>query len=301
MNKKYFWLFLGIFVFLLCSTVSLAEDKSLTDLVKKIGATGNSELSSLDFFELNILKNSIYSAKGYQYATDREWLYSYFYKPEKEKSLLSVLLRNKWDLRDYSFPAPKKGDQFKIDKDMEKAIANIRVAIYKKIRSYKSLSEVDKEIDTEISFYNVTDNRFIFGRAIGGVGDTNVNRFGESIRREVHGYKCVINIIDKNANFDACELLGVYLGSVVLLKNIIEAQNGKIFGGVTGWEISQLVGVTSNDTEYDPNNLPQNVRSKLQMLDNIIQKMTQSGIGDLPVELKDNSENISLAAYFEGC
>jgi hypothetical protein len=303
MNKRYFLLIVVVIAFLSCSVISFVErahaleEDGLAKLVKKIGATNNSELLALSFFELNILKNSIYSAKGYQYAGDRGWLDDYFYNPfhaqrdvkDDDKS------KTKWDLSEYSFPEPQKDVVFQIDKDMEKAITNVRVALFKKVKSYKSLTDVDIEIKHEIASYQQEKNQFIFGRKI-----SYISEFGDSIRREAHGYKCLMNLIDSDQSFDACELLGIYVGSVVLFKNILEAKNGKIFSGVSGWEISQIVGVTPQDTQYDPQKLPQKVKQKIQVLNSIIQKMTRSGIGDVPKDLKDSTENLSIQ-YYEGC
>ena len=53
----------------------------------------------------------------------------------------------------FLFPNQVKEEKFQIDKDMEKAIANIRVAILKKINSFETLTLIDQKINQETNFY----------------------------------------------------------------------------------------------------------------------------------------------------
>lgn len=277
----------------LFASVAWSQNKSPLDLIPQIAEANNQDLSKLTFFEINILKNAIYSAKGYKYADDRQWLYEYFYRP---RSKTTVPGSGPWDLSGYSFPDPASGVEFKFDPTMEKAIANIRVALYRKISSYPSVKEVDQAIDRDYNQHFQKGYFIILGRKI--IRPTQ--EYKESIRREAHGYFNIAQLSQSDEAFDASELLGVYVGSVVLLKNIIEAKHGKIFDGITAWEITQRIGVTPQDQQYDEAKLPPEVKAKLQILDSVIKKISQSAIGDLPEQFKKGA--ITVDAYYEeGC
>ena len=274
--KKILLLFVSLCLLIIPTSCSTPEMK----LVNKIADAENQELSQLTFFEINILKNAIFSLSGYRYAGDRPWLYEYFYNYKGEEKSSA-----EWDMSMYSFPHPDTVQEFKIDKKMKRAIANVRVALYNKIRSYKDINAIDRALENEYKNHGGK----IFGRSIKTFKD-----FSESLQREIHGYNRIVSIIDNDSNFDACELLGVYMGSVVLLKNIIEAKNGKTFRSTLGWEISQLVGITPKQEQYDRNKLPDIVKSKLLILDTVIKKMKYSGMGDLPKEFKKDKMSIPV-------
>jgi hypothetical protein len=273
-----------------------AQSSDLDSLVQSIASATTQDLSSLSFFELNILKNAIFSSKGFKYAKDRIWLFSYFYG---KKSKMEKHLPARWDLGKYDFPKPIKGDQFATDSVMEKAIANVRVALYKKIRGFQNVQNADSALDREYQAHctikEFANGLEIFGRKIGGG-----LQFKESIKREIHGYRCILSIIDENRGFDACELLGVYVGSVAMLKSVIQAQNGKSFDGTLGWEISQLAGVTPKSEKYDESKLPDSVKSKIKLLDAVMQKIANSEIGDVPEQFR-NRGNLADINYIEGC
>ena len=269
-------------------------------LVKKIANTPNAELASLTFFELNILKNAVFSLQGYKYAEDRKWLYSYFYRYHG-----TIKEGSKWNLN-LEYPTPESVE-FKFDKNMKKAVANVRIAMFKKIRDIGDINQIDNLIDKEYKNHNgsIFDRTIIYGP-----------EFKESIRREVHGYNRIINIIDTKSNFDPSELMGVYIGSLVLLKQVIEAQNGKIHGGVLGWEISQLTNITPGTDEYDFTNLPATEKEKIKTIDKVIDMVKNSGIGDIPEVLRSkeikmseeempdeyfDSENYAESAYGAAC
>jgi len=271
-----------------------------TSLVKKISNTPNAELVSMTFFELNILKNSVFSLQGYKYADDRKWLYSYFYTNKD-----TTKTNEKWDLN-LKYPEPESVE-FKFDDDMKKAVANVRIAMFNKIRSIGDINQIDELIDKE---YN-KHNGYIFGRKI-----KYESEFKESIRREVHGYNRIITIIDTRSSFDASELMGVYIGSLVLLKQVIEAQNGKVQGGILGWEISQLTEITPSSNEYNVTKLPTAEKEKIMTINKVIEMVKNSGIGDIPDELKNKKiemneeelpdeyydpENYAESAYGAAC
>jgi hypothetical protein len=269
---------------------------SLDSLIQSIAAADNQQLSKLTFLELNILKNAIFSAKGFKYADDRTWLNEYFYGinikidslkfQNQSKSDSLVLLEQSIGV--WNLPV------------MEKAIANVRVALFKKIKSFNNSSSIDATISNDFGRHHFIATRkvglIIMGRVILHYG----GEYSSSLCREAQGYRCLLDIIETKRDFDACELLGVYVGSVVMLKNIIEAQNGKIFDGTMGWEISQLAGITPRNEHYDENNLDIKVKLKLILLDTIIKKMTNSGIGDVPAQFKNEGINVDLY-YEEGC
>lgn len=275
---------------------AIGQAETLDDLIQRIASANNQELSKLTFFELNILKNAIYSSRGFKYADDRPWLYEYFYSDKSKIKQPKAI--NQWHLSQYDFPKPDPRIEFKIDQQMEKAVTNIRVAIYKKIKSFKDINQIDQEVNGELKKFVYSDDEGREGvRILGRSFEIYAFEFKESIRREVHGYNCILNIINDPSQFDPAELLGVYVGSIALLKNIIEAQNGKIFDGIMGWEISQLTGVTPKNEKYDENKLPVEIKNKLKLLDDTIKKMTQSDIGDIPEQFK-NSVRVD---YLEGC
>lgn len=294
------------FLVLLCLVALSGQGRaaSLDSLVQSIATADNQQLSKMTFFELNILKNAIYSAKGFKYADDRQWLNEYFYG---NNSKLETNSSELWDLSKYDFPSPVSGAQFKTNPVMEKAIANIRVALFKKIKLLDNASTINLTITNNygnhyIKYTQLPNGKWtgqylrIFGRKI----KIHVGNYRESLSREAQGYRCLLDIIETKRDFDACELLGVYVGSVVMLKNIIEAQNGKIFDGIMGWEISQLAGITPSNAQYDENKLDEKTKMKLKVLETIIKKMTSSGIGDVPAQFKNQGITVDLY-YEEGC
>jgi hypothetical protein len=120
----------------------------------------------------------------------------------------------------------------------------------------------------------------------------------ESILRDVHGYAQLLKMIaNAEKDFDAMELLGLYAGDIIFLRNVIEAKYGKPIAGVLGWEISQLIGVTEKKQNYNPKDLPMKTQVKLQVLDDIVQKIMQSDLNDVPKELKNQPIDLNFDPY----
>lgn len=304
-----------------------AEKKNPKELVLRIKGASIDELQKLSFFELNILKNAVYASKGYEFAEDRPWLRQIFCveakrevkkaaekrkkaeeatndKKElpaatsaeaelnrlkqgtKKSDLVNLRKDAKFDLEAYAFPGLcREGGQ--IDEDQIQAVANIRVAIFKKIESLKSVQEIDKTLDNE--FLKMPWD----GVSLWVLGKTIPYKIiympsaHLSLRRELHGYNRMLQLIKNVEDFDPMELLGLYLSDVMFLRNVIEAKYGKEYPGVLGWEISQISGIAIKKKDYDPKQLPIQIQVKLQMLDEITQKILKSGINDVPASLRN--------------
>jgi len=317
--------------FLMASTPAFSEQrtpmvavrKEPAALVKKIRDASVAELQKLSFVELNLLKNAVYAAKGYKFADDRQWLNLMFcHENEAEaeaerqstvsvnssllpKSMMKQADDSKvWNLGLYEFPPCKEGDA--IDEDQMKAVANVRVAMFKKIEVLKTIDKVDEGLKKEnIDLQSCLKRSVVMGRKSftyeepnldGGPDLITIESYGhgwyESILRETHGYNRMLQLMKKGGNFDAMELLGLYVGDIRFLRDVIEARHGKPFQGVLGWEISQIIGVTETRADYDPKQLPLPVQVKLQLLDEIMQKILNSDLNDIPPSLKGKSIDV---------
>ena len=324
--------------FLMVSSQAFPEQRTPTvnvkkepaALVKKIRDASVAELQKLSFVELNLLKNAVYAAKGYKFAEDRQWLNLMFCHQDLEQdaadrkltvSVNSSLLpksmmkqaddSHAWDLGLYEFPPCKEGDA--IDEDQMKAAANIRVAMFKKIEALRSMEKVDEVLKKEnVELQSSLGNSVVMGRKSftyeepsldGGPDLITIENYSlawyESILREIHGYNRMLQLMKKVDNFDAMELLGIYVGDIRFLSNVIEANHGKPFQGVLGWEISQIVGVTNTRADYDRKQLPISVQVKLQLLDEIMQKIINSDLNDIPESLKGKSIDV-IQTYDSG-
>ena len=206
-------------------------------------------------------------------------------KQDAKHSNFDVIRKEtKWDLEAYAFPGIcKEGGQ--LEEEHKQAIANIRVAMYKKIESLKSVEEIDKALDNE--FLKMPWNGaslWVLGKTI--PYNTYMPSGHLSLRRELHGYNRMLQLIRNVEEFDPMELLGLYLSDVMFLQKAIEVKYGKEYIGVLGWEISQITGITAKKKDYDPKTLPIQIQVKLQILDEITQKIIRSGINDIPASLR---------------
>ena len=294
-------------VVLLCligsSPLVFAQDtqkKNPRELVLRIKSTSVDELKKRSFLELNFLKNAVYASKGYRFADDRLWLNEFFcgrtYTAKRStvaaasaaiSSWISKLKKEtSWDLDGFAFPPCKEGGA--IDPDQMKALANIRVALFKKIESFGNIRAVDAALDAEFEKMPKEGNYFwVLGKPVSHDALSGPGR--ESIRRDVHGYNRMLYVIKNVQAFDAMELLGLYAGDMIFLRQAIEAKYGKQFSGVLGWEISQTIGVVESKKEYDPRKLPVEIQAKIQMLDAIIQNILRSDLDNIPAALKNKS------------
>ncbi|MHB8845156.1 MAG: hypothetical protein ACYC7L_10470 [Nitrospirota bacterium] len=275
-----------------------SQKKDPKELVIRIKNTSVEDLKKLSFLELNILKNAVYAAKGYKFADDRPWLNQIFceqrYRKVKKSGLAAgraaleswaSKLRGQaaWDLDAYEFPACK--DAGVLDADQMRALANIRMALFKKIDSLGSIRAIDSTLDNEITgLQKQGDFVWILGKAVPMC--TAEYCMQDNTRRELHGYNRLLQLVKNVENFDAMELLGLYTGDILFIRSILEAKYGKPHEGVLSWEISQLVGVTERKAGYDPKKLPVNVQVLLQMLDDVVQKIVQSDLNDVPASFK---------------
>jgi hypothetical protein len=294
----------------------LAAKRDPMELVRKIRDARVADLQKLSFFELNILKNAVFAAKGYKFAEDRQWLNTIFCNSYTEQTTVSAnsalvpkrMMRQvedtNWNLGTYNFPGCFEGEA--IDEDQMKAVANVRIALFKKIEKLGSMQNIDAAIaDEYMKLKPSLESLVIMGRRTHSVEDTSEysddgepheftindfsDRWRESILREVHGYNRMQQIIKSGGNFDAMELLGLYVGDIRFLSDMIEAQNGKQFQGVLGWEISQILGITETKADYDRSKLPVPVQVKLQLLEEIMQKIINSDLNDIPDSLQNKS------------
>lgn len=307
------------FVCMIASTPLVFAEASRTkdprQLVIRLKNASLEDLKKLSFIELNTLKNAVYASKGYRFADDRPWLQELFCPEVKEARLASYRFGNdeedgegesaphqpdgkelewlasmrvqaKWNLNEYAFPGCREGSQ--LDEDQKKALANIRIANFKKIAIINNMNEIDHAyLDREMSTKMYQHMHIsILGKPL--ALSLYQGRARESILRDVHGYAQLWNMISNvDKDFDAMELLGLYAGDIIFLRNIIEAKYGKPTSGVVGWEISQLIGIPEIKQNYDPKKLPIKIQLKLQVLDDVVLKIMNSDLNDVPKELKD--------------
>jgi hypothetical protein len=301
---------------------SAGQKKDPGILVIRLKNASLEDLKKLSFLELNALKNAVYASKGYKFADDRPWLQELFcpeitaarieaYQNEGSDEdspaprvpdanelawYASMRGQTRWNLDEYAFPGCRDGGQ--LDDDQKKALANIRVATFKKIAGLNDINKVDHVfLDREMTgkvYQKVTI--LIMGRPVELSLYQGIAR--ESILRDVHGYAQLLKMIaNVEKDFDAMELLGLYAGDIIFLRNIIETKYGKSTSGVLEWEISQLIGVTEKKQNYDPKDLPVKIQVKLQVLDDIVRKIMQSDLNDVPKELKNQPIDLNFDPY----
>ncbi len=276
-----------------------AQKKDPRELVGRIKNASVEELKKLSFLELNFLKNAVYASKGYKFADDRQWLNEFFcgrtYKAKKGTvaavrsaitSWISQLKKEtSWDLDIFAFPPCAEGGT--LDSDQMKALANIRVALFKKVESFGNINAIDAALDAEFEKVPKKSNyAWILGKPMSS-GVFWLSK--QSMRRDIHGYNRMLYLIKNPQSFDAMELLGLYMGDLIFLRQTIEARHGKPFSGVLGWEISQMIGVGESKNDYHPRKLPIELQVKLQVIDDIIQKILRSDLDNIPAALKNKS------------
>ena len=285
-------------IFAQSATSQVAQKKDPRELVVRLKNASVEDIKKLSFFELNLLKNAVYASKGYKFADDRPWLNQIFcekkYRKVQRRGVAAgraalndwiTKLRGQalWDLDAYEFTACKEGDA--LDADQMRALANIRVALFKKIASLGTVKEIDDTLNTEINgLQKQGEFAWIMGKAVPLCA---VNYcLQDSTRRELHGYNRLLQLIKNVERFDAMELLGLYTGDILFIRSVIEAKYGKPHDGILSWEISQLIGVTERKVNYDLKQLPVNIQAILQMLDDVTQKILRSDLNDAPASLK---------------
>lgn len=305
-----------------------AKMRAPRDLVALLESASIEELQKLSYTELNILKNAVFASRGYVFADDRPWLNLFFCGNayfSRHKRLFQKLVRfaaveinqftgdayegflrdqvgeafrtSTWDLREYAFPPCK--DSGPLDEHQQKAIANLHVAVLKKIESSGSTEAIDSALMRDMSgrkcgYYS----SIILGKVL---RSEVLDAFEISLRRDLHGYYRLMKLIKHVKDFDSMELLGLYAGDIIFLKNMLEAQQGKPFSGVLGWEISQIIGVTEKRPDYDPQQLPQAIQEKLKSLDDIVGKIMRSDLNDIPASLKSRPIEFINPYDLEGC
>lgn len=125
------------------------------------------------------------------------------------------------------------------------------------------------------------------------------------MRRDIHGFYRLIKLIDNFEDFDSMELLGLFAGDIIFLRNVIEAKYGKPFDyeDVLGWEISQMIGVTEKKKFYTTADLPLAVRDRIKLLDAVVNKIMRSDLNDIPASLRSRPVEFKYndPYDFEGC
>jgi len=250
-----------------------------TELVALLKDTPVAELQKRSFVELNVLKNTVFAASGYRFAEDRPWLRLAFCTPET--ALLVARDDPALRLSRYRFPACQEGGA--LNEAQRKALANLRVATFKRIAGFATASALDRAVSEDFRGLGALRYALLDGRKI--PADVAV-AWERSLKRDMAGYQRLRQLADRPGGFDAMELLGLYAGDVLFLRAMIEARHGKPLTGTLAWEVQQLLGVIEARSDYDPARLPIEVQTTLQILDDVIQKIQRSEINDLPARLK---------------
>ncbi len=286
------------------------------------------ELQKLTFVELSVLKNAVFASRGYVFADDRPWLNlfycgnAYFAKKryvfqqfvqfpvsdinqfagDASEGFLQqqngeAFRTTKWDLRGYAFPSCREGGP--LDEDQKKAIANLHVALLKKIEVLNGPEAIDKVLRQDVAgrkggYYSSV----ILGKTL---RSEILDAFEVSLRRDLHGYYRVLQLLKHDEDFDSMELLGLFAGDIIFLKNGIEARYGKPFSGILGWELSQIIGITENKPDYDQKQLPSALQGKLKSLDDIVQRIMRSDLKDIPASLRFKPVEFNEPYDLEGC
>lgn len=299
------------------STSHTAQKRDPRELVIRLKDTSIEDLKKLSFLELNLLKNAVFASKGYKFADDRPWLNEVFCGGAKKKAVkkkaakkplevvvgenrvpVTDMTGSSWNLNAYAFPACRESGP--LDEDQKKAIANTRVATMKKLESLGSIAEVDNTLNREVAPNGPYKGPvLILGKEI---SFNSLLEFGYvSMRRDLHGLNRMLRIIKKPEDFDSMELLGLFMGDIIFLKNVIEAENGKSFPGVQGWEISQLIGVVEQKANYAVKTLPAEAQQRIQKLEDIAVKIQRSDLNDIPASLRSRPIEFSNPYDSEGC
>ncbi len=249
-----------------------------SELVARIRDTPVAELEKLSFLDLNVLKNAVFASTGYVFAEDRPWLRAIFCArgdatpaPAAAPGLSPAA---------YRFPECKEGGE--LGDAHRKALANLRVATFKRIARYETAGALDQAVTSDCHPLWSADFPLLSASASRELAP----RWEASLRRDMAGLRRLRQLVDKPGGFDAMELLGLYAGDVLFLRTLIEAQHGKPLTGTLAWEAQQLLGVVEARSDYDPAKLPIEVQTKLQVLDDVIQKIQRSDVNDLPARLK---------------
>ena len=301
------------------ASIAAPASTSPQELIIKVRDASVDELMKLTFFELNTLKNAVFAARGYNFANDRTWLRlmfcakptgkvsGQFCKPEdcpnKSAQFRTWVAQrredNDWDLASVRFPAC--ADTGAPNSDQQKAIANIRVATFKKVEHIGLASRIERALRQDLPWMADDDDRLgNCGWFLGWVActqndqpESRLSGWQESLTRDVLGTHRLLQLIRHPEQVDPTELLGLYLGDVAFLRSVVEAQNGKQFKGVLGWEISQIAGVLEPNPSYDPVKLPVQTQTLLKMLDDVAEKIRRSDLNDLPPSLRSRKIDAS--------
>jgi|SRR3990172_535750 len=332
--------FIVVLALLVCSQIAFAQEKAPTaknrnpepppqkvnlrdprELVLLIKNASIEDLKNFSFLELNLLKNAVFASSGYRFAQDRPWLNEVFCgarkaNPVKKKKDLKYPAVKKdeerapetspnsgstdqfWHLDYYSFPECKAGPP--LDEDQKRAIANIRVALFRKIKTLGSISAVDAALDKSLSAHQIYGQQvYVLGKTISA---SAMRQFGSvSMRRDLHGINRMLQIMNNMEDFDSMELLGLFMGDVIFLRNAIEAKYGKTFIGVQGWEISQLIGVSEKKASYDPQKLPPQIQNNLKVLEEIAEKIQRSDLNDVPASFRNRPIEFNDPYELDAC
>jgi hypothetical protein len=187
-----------------------------------------------------------------------------------------------------------------VNEDQKMAIANIRVALFKKIDAIGNVRALDSTLDEELRKIPQTGgSAWILGKTL---SKNALRQYGTvSMRRDLHGMNRMLHIMKNLDDFDSMELLGLFMGDIIFLRNVIEAKQGKEFTGVQGWEISQLIGVPPVRGDYTIQKLPPAVQMKLKALEDIAVKIQRSDLNDVPASFKNKPIEFNDPYDLEGC
>ncbi len=310
-------------VFAQSAAAQAVQKKDPRELVILIKNASMQDFQSFSLLELNLLKNAVFAARGYRFAEDRFWLNEVFcgtVKAQKTKKaaakksspqlaekkaevsaregdrLVPDMTTGYWHLNYYEFPACQEGPS--LDEDQKRAIANIRVALFKKIKALGSIRAVDAALDNDLNNRVGGGYIYVLGKTI---SERSFQQYATSMRRDLHGIHRMLQIMRNLEEFDSMELLGLFMGDIIFLRNAIEAKYGKPFSGVQGWEISQLIGVVEQKASYDVKALPAEVQQRIQKLEDIASKIQRSDLNDIPVSFRNGPIEFNDPYDFEGC
>lgn len=305
-----------------------------TEVVALVNNAPDAALEKLNFVELYFLKNAVMANAGYSFAEDRPWLKAYFavdakigLRPCKSKDnpetcrIMPICAQGckTFDLSQFDFPVVTKDFAFQMTPAMNSAMARIRQAQFKKLRTLSDGKQIQSKVDSDLkalpSFYGVQPDDcefcdfgypFALGRP---VTDTNTgggysneperNVFEESLVRDLKGDLSLISLIDQfkqdKYEFDLAELLGLYLGNLDLLRKVILARSGRTFEEPLKTELKQM-GVEAAGMSVG--NLSAEAKEAIRKLDLAIDRLAKGQLNDLPESLKVKAldlDNVSLS------
>lgn len=262
-------------------------------------------LQKLGFFELNFLKNAIYAANGYKFASDRPWLVFYFCEGDTSHRLAVAPSNHKWLFSEYKFPPCGSGGN--INSTHSQILAKLRVALIRKIRAFDNIEMADEQLKKEMEEQSRKLSDLLM--ELNKDEDDALARpelpfsfemLTESLYRELHGYNRLLIVANNYEKIDYMELLGVYAGDLLLLKELIEAKNGKQVKGVLGWEVNEILSGDKNyNKDAKPEKLSIQAQVALQMIDEIILKLQRSKMNDIPEALRKRPD-MQLSPYEAG-